>query len=52
MYVRVSELKNTTISSLDGDIGRCRDFLFDDEHWTVRYLRKRSKPTMHISESY
>lgn len=38
MYVSVSELKNMTISSLDGDIGRCRDFLFDDEHWTVRYL--------------
>lgn len=38
MYVRVSELKNLTISALDGDIGRCRDFLFDDEHWTVRYL--------------
>lgn len=38
MYVRVSELKNLTILSNDGDIGRCRDFLFDDEHWTVRYL--------------
>lgn len=38
MYIRVSELKNLTIASLDGDIGRCRDFLFDDEHWTVRYL--------------
>lgn len=38
MYIRVSELKNLTISSLDGDIGRCRDFLFDDERWTVRYL--------------
>lgn len=38
MFVRVSELKNLTISALDGDIGRCRDFLFDDENWTVRYL--------------
>jgi hypothetical protein len=38
MYVRVSQLKNLTISALDGDIGRCRDFLIDDEHWTVRYL--------------
>ncbi len=38
MYIRVSELKNLTISSLDGDIGRCRDLLFDDERWTVRYL--------------
>ncbi|MEE4144883.1 MAG: PRC-barrel domain-containing protein [Halieaceae bacterium] len=38
MYARVSELKNLTISALDGDIGRCRDLLFDDVHWTVRYL--------------
>lgn len=38
MYIRVSELKNLTIRAVDGDIGRCRDFLFDDEHWTVRYL--------------
>lgn len=38
MYCRISDLKNLTIHSLDGDIGRCRDFLFDDEHWTVRYL--------------
>lgn len=38
MYSRVSDLRNLTIHSLDGDIGRCRDFLFDDAHWTVRYL--------------
>ncbi len=38
MYSRVSELKNLTLSALDGDIGRSRDFLFDDEHWAVRYL--------------
>ncbi len=22
----------------DGEIGRCRDFLFDDEQWVVRYM--------------
>lgn len=38
MYSRVAELKNLVVSSLDGDIGRCRDFLFDDEHWTVRFI--------------
>jgi hypothetical protein len=38
MFIRVSELKNLTLSSLDGDIGRCRDFLFNDEQWVVRYL--------------
>lgn len=38
MYIRVSDLNNLTISSLDGDIGRSRDLLFDDEQWVVRYL--------------
>ncbi len=32
------ELKNYTISASDGKIGHCRDFLFDDEYWTVRYM--------------
>ena len=22
----------------DGEIGRCKDFLFDDEKWTIRYM--------------
>jgi len=26
------------LDSLDGDIGRVRDFYFDDENWVVRYL--------------
>jgi stress response protein YsnF len=38
MLRSLHELKNYTISALDGDIGRCRDFLFDDEFWTVRYM--------------
>jgi len=38
MYTRLSELKNLKLSARDGDIGRCRDFLFDDQHWAVRYL--------------
>ena len=33
-----STLKNFTLISRDGDIGRIRDFYFDDRHWTIRYL--------------
>ena len=31
-------LKGYTLHSLDGEIGRVREFYFDDRHWTVRYL--------------
>lgn len=26
------------LTALDGDIGHCHDFLFDDSKWTVRYM--------------
>lgn len=26
------------LTALDGEIGRCHDFLFDDAQWTVRYM--------------
>lgn len=38
MLIRTSELKNYVLEATDGEIGRCRDFLFDEEHWTVRYV--------------
>jgi hypothetical protein len=38
MFRSLHELKNYTISATDGEIGHCRDFLFDDEFWTVRYM--------------
>ena len=31
-------LENYKLDSLDGGIGRVRDFYFDDRHWTIRYL--------------
>jgi sporulation protein YlmC with PRC-barrel domain len=31
-------LRDYTLDSLDGEMGRVNDFYFDDEHWTVRYL--------------
>jgi hypothetical protein len=38
MLERTSALGGYTLSSLDGEIGRVKDFLFDDRHWTIRYL--------------
>ena len=38
MLLSVNELTNYVLSAKDGEIGRCRDFLFDDEHWTIRYM--------------
>jgi len=32
------EMKNYTLQAKDGKIGRCKDFLFDDQFWTVRYM--------------
>lgn len=34
----VTDIKGYAIRATDGDIGRVEDILFDDEHWTVRYL--------------
>ena len=34
----VKGLHGSTIHALDGEIGRVDEILFDDEHWTVRYL--------------
>ncbi|WP_321494809.1 PRC-barrel domain-containing protein [uncultured Desulfobacter sp.] len=31
-------LKGYKLNSLDGEIGRVKEFYFDDRHWTVRYL--------------
>jgi sirohydrochlorin ferrochelatase len=38
MLRSVHELTNYVLSALDGEIGRCKDFLFDSERWALRYL--------------
>jgi hypothetical protein len=38
MLRKASELKNYRLAARDGEIGRVKDFFFDDQHWTVRYL--------------
>jgi len=38
MLIRAKSLRNYALDSLDGEIGRAKDFLFDDRHWAIRYL--------------
>lgn len=38
MLRNVNDLKNFQISATDGVIGHVKDFYFDDDAWTVRYL--------------
>ncbi len=38
MLRNIKELYNHALKAEDGEIGRCKDFLFDDERWTVRYM--------------
>ena len=38
MLCKAKILKGYTLDSLDGEIGKVREFYFDDQHWTIRYL--------------
>jgi hypothetical protein len=38
MYRSANSLASYAINAIDGQMGTCRDFLFDDQFWTVRYL--------------
>ena len=38
MLHNVNAVLNYVLLAEDGEIGRCKDFLFDDEKWTIRYL--------------
>ena len=38
MLSKAKTLKGYTLHSLDGEIGKVKDFYFDDQHWTIRYL--------------
>ncbi len=38
MLHKAKTLKGYTLHSLDGEIGKVKEFFFDDHHWTVRYL--------------
>ena len=38
MLCKVKDLKGYKLDGLDGNIGKVKEFYFDDQHWTVRYL--------------
>jgi hypothetical protein len=38
MLRSVKELRDYVLLAQDGQIGRCKDFLFDDTAWTIRYM--------------
>lgn len=38
MLRSAKDMMGFQLKAKDGEIGRSKDFLFDDEHWTIRYL--------------
>ena len=38
MLTKTKTLQGYTLDSLDGEIGKVKEFYFDDQHWTIRYL--------------
>ncbi len=38
MLRSVKDLRDATIGATNGDIGKVDQFLFDDKHWTIRYM--------------
>jgi uncharacterized protein YrrD len=38
MLRKAKALKGYKLESLDGEIGKIKEFYFDDRHWTIRYL--------------
>lgn len=38
MLIKAKTLKGFKLHSLDGEIGKVKEFYFDDHHWTIRYL--------------
>jgi hypothetical protein len=38
MLNKAKTLKGYKLASLDGEIGKVKEFYFDDRHWTIRYL--------------
>ncbi len=38
MLSKAKTLKGYKLGSLDGEIGRVKEFYFDDRYWTIRYL--------------
>ena len=44
MLRNINDLLGFRIAAKDGDIGTVKDFYFDDETWTIRYLIVKTGP--------
>src|SRR5665213_915884 len=38
MLINAKSLLGYKLESLDGEIGKVKEFYFDDRHWAIRYL--------------
>ena len=38
MLRNISSMRHYNLMAKDGEIGKCRDFLFDDDQWAIRYM--------------
>ena len=38
MLRKVKVMQGYKLGTIDGEIGNVKDFYFDDQHWTVRYM--------------
>ena len=38
MLSKIKTLKGYKLDSLDGEVGEVKEFYFEDQHWTIRYL--------------
>ena len=38
MLNKIKTLKGYKLDGLDGEIGKVKEFYFDDTYWTIRYL--------------
>ncbi|MDD2336703.1 MAG: PRC-barrel domain-containing protein [Geobacteraceae bacterium] len=38
MLLKAKKLKGYKLESLNGELGKVKEFYFDDRHWTIRYL--------------
>jgi len=38
MLYKAKTLKGYKLDSRDGEIGKVKEFYFDDKHWAIRYL--------------
>jgi len=38
MLIKIKSLKSYKLNCIDGEVGKIKEFYFDDQHWAIRYL--------------